>query len=292
MPIVVRSTKRTDLALGLAGLAWLQARRGRDEETRALAAEAIQVCVELGVRLYEVWATAALGELELGLGDAARAAEHFEEQRRLLRELGITDADLSPAAELVDAYTRLGRVNDAELVAAQFMTAAEAKGQPWSLARALRCRGLVVRDADHAEQFERALRFHAHTLDEFETARTQLAYGQRLRRARNRVLARAQLRAAVETFERLDARPWAERARSELAATGETVRRRDPSTIDELTPQELQIALLLAAGRTTREAAATLFLSPKTIEYHLRHVYQKLDITSRSEIADALGEDA
>ncbi len=282
------SDQRTDLAFGLVGLAWLQARRGREEETRALAAEANQMADELGARLYEVWANAALGELELGLGDAARAAEHFEDQRGLVRELGITDVDLSPAAELVDAYVRLGRSDDAKLVTAQFMTAAEAKGQPWSLARALRCRGLVAGDADHAEQFERALRLHAHTLDEFETARTRLAYGERLRRGRNRVLARDQLRAAVETFERLDAEPWAARARTELAATGETVRRRDPSTIDALTPQELQIALLLAAGRTTREAAATLFLSPKTIEYHLRHVYQKLDIHSREELARAL----
>ena len=282
------SDQRTDLGFGLAGLAWLQARRGREEATRALAAEAMQVAEELGARLYEVWAIAALGELELGVGDAARAAERFGDQRRLLRELGITDVDLSPAAELVDAYVRLGRSNDAELVTAQFLTAAEAKGQPWSLARALRCRGLVADDAGYADAFELALRHHAQTPDEFETARTRLAYGQRLRRARNRVLAREQLRAAIDTFERLDALPWAERARTELAATGETVRRRTPDTIDDLTPQELQIALLLAAGRTTREAAATLFLSPKTIEYHLRHVYQKLDIHSREELARAL----
>ena len=244
--------------------------------------------VELGARLYEVWAAAALGELELGLGAAGGAAEHFEAQLGLLRELGITDADLSPAPELVDAYVRLGRDDDAERAAAEFMTAAEAKGQPWSLARALRSRALLASDRDHAELFEQALGHHAETLDEFETARTRLAYGQRLRRGRNRVLARAQLRAAVETFERLDARPWAERARTELAATGETLRRRDPSTIDELTPQELQISLLLASGKTTREAAAALFLSPKTIEYHLRHVYQKLDIHSREELAEVL----
>jgi len=280
--------QRTDLVLGVSGLAWLQARRGREDETRALAAEAIQLADELGARLGELWAHAALGELALGLGDAAQAAEQFEDQRRLLRELGITDVDLSPAAELVDAYVRLGRGNDAELVSSQFMTAAEAKAQPWSLARALRSLGLVASDADHAEQFERALRLHEHTPDGFETARTRLAYGQRLRRARNRVLAREQLRLAVEAFERLDARPWAEQARAELAATGETLRRRDPSTVDELTPQELQIALLLAGGRTTREAAATLFLSPKTIEYHLRHVYLKLDVHSREELADAL----
>jgi DNA-binding CsgD family transcriptional regulator len=122
----------------------------------------------------------------------------------------------------------------------------------------------------------------------FETARTRLAYGERLRRTRNRVLSRAQLRLALETFEHLDAAPWAERARTELAATGERLRRRDPSTIDELTPQELQIAMLLAGGRTTRETAAALFLSPKTIEYHLRHVYLKLGIHSREELARAL----
>ena len=120
----------------------------------------------------------------------------------------------------------------------------------------------------------------------------RLAYGERLRRARNRVLAREQLRAAVETFECLDAVPWADRARAELAATGETLRRRDPSTIDELTPQELQIALMLAAGKTTREAAAALFLSPKTVEYHLRHIYQKLDIHSRTELGQKFATQA
>ncbi len=282
------SDQRTDLGFALAGMAWLHARRGNEAQARALAAEALELSAALGSRLYEVWVAAALGELELGLGQAARAAERFEDQRRLLRELHITDVDLFPAAELVDVYLRLGRENDAELLSAQFMAAAEAKGQPWSIARALRCRGLLAGDSDLAASFEQALEHHAQTLDEFETARTRLAYGQRLRRARERVLARAQLRAALETFERLDAEPWAENARAELAATGERLRRRDPSTIDELTPQELQIGLLLAGGRTTREAAATLFLSPKTIEYHLRHVYLKLGIHSREELAQVL----
>ncbi len=280
--------QQTDLGFGQAGLAWLQARRGRDQEARELAASALEISIALGSRLFEVWASAALGELELGSGDAARAAEHFEHQRRLLRELGITDVDLFPAAELVDAYLRLGRDNDARLVAAQFAAAAEAKGQPWSMARALRCRGLVADEGDLTSSFEAALEQHAQTLDAFETARTQLAYGERLRRARNRVLAREQLRRALETFEHLDAVPWAERAGTELAASGERLRRRDPSTLDELTPQELQIALLLAAGRTTREAAAALFLSPKTIEYHLRHVYLKLGVHSREELARVL----
>ena len=105
------------------------------------------------------------------------------------------------------------------------------------------------------------------------------------------MLAREQLRTALDIFEHLGASPWADRASAELAATGETRRRRDPATIDELTPQELQIALALAGGKTTRETAAALFLSPKTVEYHLRHVYQKLGIHSREELARALAGD-
>jgi DNA-binding CsgD family transcriptional regulator len=168
------------------------------------------------------------------------------------------------------------------------MAAAEAKAQPWSLARAYRARGMVAAESEFAGAFALALEEHGRTIDDFETARTQLAYGERLRRARSRALAREPLRAALETFERLDAGPWAERARTELAATGERVRRRDPTAVDELTPQELQIGLLLGGGKTTREAAATLFLSPKTVEYHLRHVYLKLGIHSREELAEAL----
>ena len=148
----------------------------------------------------------------------------------------------------------------------------------------------MLQDDSYERLFEEALEQHARTPDAFETARTQLAYGERLRRARKRKLARQHLRAALEQFDYLDARPWADRARTELTATGETLRRRDPSTMDELTPQELQIALLLASGKTTRDAAASMFLSPKTIEYHLRHVYLKLGIHSREELAQAVAD--
>jgi DNA-binding CsgD family transcriptional regulator len=282
------SAQHTELVFGLAGLAWLQARRGQDRECRENAAEALMHCRQLGTRLHEVWTTAALGELELGLGNAAVAAEQFEHQSRLLAELGITDVDLSPAAELVDTYTRLGRRDGAEQTAAQLTVAANAKRQSWSLARALRCNGLLADEGDLVLCFEQALLHHAQTPDAFEAARTRLAYGERLRRARQRVLAREQLQAAMDTFERLGATPWAERARAELAATGATMRRRDASTVDDLTPQELQISMLLCGGKTTRETAAALFLSPKTVEYHLRHVYQKLNINSRDQLAQTL----
>ncbi len=286
------SGQQAELTFGLAGLAWLQGRRGREQECRAYVTEALALCHGVGIGLYEIWATAALGELELGLGDAAGAAEHFEHQQQLLHDRAITDADLSPAVELTDAYTRLGQAEKACRAAAECMASARAKGQPWSLARALRCQGLVATDAGYAPYFEQAIRLHEQTPDVFEAARTRLAYGERLRRARSRVLAREQLRAAADAFERLDARPWADRARTELAATGETRRRRERSTIDELTPQELQIALLLTEGKTTRETAAALFLSPKTVEYHLRHIYQKLDIHSRDKLAQTLATQA
>jgi DNA-binding CsgD family transcriptional regulator len=92
----------------------------------------------------------------------------------------------------------------------------------------------------------------------------------------------------VDMFDHLGAAPWSETARAELAATGETARRRDVTTLNDLTPQELQIALSLTGGRTTKETAAALFLSPKTIEYHLRSVYRKLSVGSRGELKAAL----
>jgi len=282
--------QRVELAAALAGLAWLEARRGREVTCRKHAAEATMLCDELGVGLYGVWAIQAMGDLELGLGRPAAAIEHYEAQAEALNERGIADVDLSPAPELVEAFLRTGRQDDAAAAATGFAARARAKGQPWALARAARCRGLLADAGEFEPCFEEALRFHEQTPDAFETARTRLIYGGRLRRERKRARAREQLRAAAEVFERLGAEPWAEQARAELAATGETARRRDPSTLDELTPQELQIARLLADGRTTREAAAAIFVSPKTVEYHLGHVYRKLEIHSRQELVAAFNE--
>jgi ATP/maltotriose-dependent transcriptional regulator MalT len=280
------------LAFGLGGLAWLEARQGRDVEARAHAAEGVEVCGQLGVAVHDLWTLAALAELELGHGRPEEALVHLEKWERLLRERGIEDTDLSPAPELVETYLRLGRGDDAAEAAARHEASARAKGQPWALARAARCRGLLAPDDELEREFGEALRLHAQTPDVFETARTRLAYGARLRRAGQRVLARDELRAATEVFDGLGAAPWSELARAELAATGETARKRDVSTLDQLTPQELQIALLLAGGRTTREAAASMFLSPKTIEYHLRNVYRKLGVNTRADLAGVLEGEA
>jgi DNA-binding CsgD family transcriptional regulator len=283
---LARETRqRAEIAGALSGLARLQARLGQEERCRATAAESLALCGELGLVTYEIWTLAALGELELGLGNASAAVDQFEHQAERLRETKLADVDLSPAPELVECLLRLGEAERASALAEQYFEAASAKGQPWALARAHRALALVAADGEH---FERALELHAATPDVFEAARTRLGFGAHLRRARRRSDARPQLRAAIEVFDKIGAEPWAALARAELAATGETARRRSPHTLDELTPQELQIALILASGKTTREAAAALFLSPKTIEYHLRHVYRKLDIRSREELAEAM----
>src|SRR5262249_26347744 len=145
------------------------------------------------------------------------------------------------------------------------------------------CRALLTDGNQASAHFEEALRL-SRDARPFDLARIKLLYGEHLRRERRRVDARVQLRAALEGFERCRAEPWAERARVELRASGETARKRDPSTIDQLTPQELQIARLVAEGLSNKEVAAQLFLSPRTIDSHLRKVFAKLGITSRTQL--------
>jgi DNA-binding CsgD family transcriptional regulator len=202
--------------------------------------------------------------------------------------MGILDADLSPAPELVEVQLRLGDRSAAVATLEDFDRLAVTKNQPWSLARAERCRAMVAPDDSFSSGFERAFELHAATPDTFESARTRLLFGGRLRRSGKRVRSRQEIRHALELFEQLGAEPWAEQASSELAATGETARRRSVETLFDLTPQEFQVAQLLAGGNTTREAASALFLSRKTIEYHLGHIYSKLGIHSRAELTAAM----
>ena len=281
----------TDLASALCRLALLEARQGQAQQSRAHAAEAIELAQQLGLRLCEVWATTALGELALLDGQSEEAIACFTTQEATLGECGLDDVDLSPAPELVELHLRRGRGELAKEVAAVFQERAVSKGQPWALARAARCRGLLAPVDRMDLEFDRALSIHAETPDMFETARTYLAFGSRLRRSRQRARSREQLRAAIERFDYLGARPWSRMARTELAATGEPAGERGATKRDQLTPQELQIALLLAAGRTTRDAAGQLFVSPKTVEYHLRSVYRKLGIGSREQLAAAMRDD-
>jgi DNA-binding CsgD family transcriptional regulator len=282
------TAQSTDLAAALAGLAWLEARLGDEAACRRHADEALTLARRHQVHVMAAWASTALGELELGLGRPRAAVVYLREVEALLERLGVSDPDLWPSPELAEVLVRMGDARGGSDVARRYGERAAAKGGPWAMARAARAAGLAAADEDVDRHFAAALALHARTPDVFERARTELGYGSRLRRARRRVAAREHLRAALDTFERLGARPWADQAAAELAATGEHVHRRGTGDLEELTPQEVQVALALADGRTTRQAAAALFLSPKTVEYHLRHVYLKLGIRSRAELADAV----
>ena len=157
---------------------------------------------------------------------------------------------------------------------------------PPPAARAARCQGILA-TGDFDDFFQEAIRLHERSDVVFQHARTLLAYGERLRRARRRRDARVQLRAAAEIFGRLDARPWAERARAELRASGETMSGTGHNG-EQLTPQELQIALLVMQGRTNAEVGRAVFLSTRTVEFHLSRAYRKLGVASRTELTRRL----
>ena len=286
---VARETTQLVMVPGpLAGLAWLDALEGREQECQARAAEALALSEQYQMGLFKAWSIIALGQLELGLGRPGTALKHLEECQEFLASISFMDPDISPAPDIVDSLVRLGRHEDARRIAVHYEAAAHAKQQPFAMARAARARALLADDATFGAEYESALRHHQDTPDLFERARTHLYYGERLRRTRKRVEARRHLREALKAFDRLGAVPWSERALSELQASGETARVRDDRYRQQLTPQELQVGLLLAEGQTTREVAARLFLSPKTVEYHLRHVYDKLEIRSRDELRKKL----
>jgi len=189
------------------------------------------------------------------------------------------------APDLVESYARAGRREEAAALLDDFEARGRAVGTLWPQAAAARLRGLLAPDAEMRAAFEAALVLHEKLPMPFERARTLLCFGERLRRARQRADAREPLKEALETFERLGARGWAERTRTELRATGEQQARRAETAAEQLTPHELQIAVLVAQGMTNREAASALFLSPKTIEYHLGQIYRKLDVRGRAQLA-------
>ena len=273
----------------LAMLAWLDAAQGHEADCRRRVEEAWAIAERVNL-LWRNDLLRALVLLELGTG-LVKPSPVDELRRALGNPPLLRDAPPSATApELIEALIRAGAADAAAELLEPFSDEAERIGQPYPQAVALRCRGLLAAEDAYESEFERALEHHALDANIFATARTRLAYGERLRRSGRRIDARRELKQAISIFDRLDAVPWSERARSELRATGERVSSRGPAARDELTPQELQVAILAADGNTNREIGTQLFLSPKTIEWHLGHVYRKLGISSRGKLLRVLEE--
>jgi DNA-binding CsgD family transcriptional regulator len=275
---LARETGQEELsALPLICLTLLAALRGDEQKLATLALEAEEIAAAHPMGYTDEAVRWARGIFELGAGRAETAVVRL----RAISHPGvrvISDLDCIEAALLAnDHQTAHERLQWQE-------TVAEHSGTAWARARVAHCHALMS-EIDLPDQgFTEALAHHERAHRPFERARTELAYGAFLRRGRRRMDARMHLRTALDVFEHLGAAPWAERTRQELRASGESARRRDPSTIAQLTPQEVQIARFVVQGLSNRDIAAQLFLSPRTIDFHLRNVFAKLGISRRTEL--------
>jgi DNA-binding CsgD family transcriptional regulator len=261
-------------------LAAVAAVRGEERTCRDEAEAALLGAIDRSNRDAMNWADLALGHLDLSLG-RLEASDRFE---AIWARPWIGEPRLVGAADAIEAAVRAGRVEVAQARLTELQRWTAQTGASWALPLVERGRAQLATGADAERHFQEALRLHEASGAAFDLARTQLLFGEFLRRARRRADARTHLRSALETFAGVRAMLWEERARNELRATGEVVRHRDPEAIWQLTPQELQIARLVAKGASNRDAAAELFLSPRTVEYHLRKVFTKLGISSRTEL--------
>jgi DNA-binding CsgD family transcriptional regulator len=259
---------------------------GHADAARDAAARAREIARRHGLRVVDESVTFALGAVELLAGNADAALVELEPTAAAVAASGRVQPAMSLwTPELVESLIAANRRADAEAALDGLDAQAERTSGWWARGVVARYRGLLSEHDGFDETFAEAISAHEASQMPFELARTRLCYGQRLRRAGRRVDARAQIRGALTTFETLRAIDWVARAERELAGTG-AQRRRAPDAIrDELTPQELQIARLIAGGATNREIAADLFLSSKTIETHLTRIYRKLGIRSRSQLA-------
>jgi DNA-binding CsgD family transcriptional regulator len=232
---------------------------------------------------YADYATAVLHN---GLGNYANAAA-------AAGRAGATgEIVISPWAlyELAEAAARGDQPEAAAAAAGQLAEMAAASGSDWVRGAAARSRALLAEGPAADEQYNEAIELLSRTRMAAHLARAQLSYGEWLRRENRRIHARDQLRPAFEAFASMGAHAFAARARRELRATGERVRERAGDTRADLTPQEETIARLAGKGRTNQEIGAQLFIGARTVEWHLRKVFSKLDISSRKELDQALSQ--
>ncbi|OIV39273.1 helix-turn-helix transcriptional regulator [Mangrovactinospora gilvigrisea] len=305
---LVTATEARDLAADLEQRQWfgqlssvlahVAASEGDEQACREHAERGLEGSAPGSIAPGAPWAHWALGLLDLGMGRAESALDRLE---RLTREpMRHHLCATRSVPDLVEAAVRVGAPERAEEPFRRLERWAEAARRPWADALVLRCRALLDGDGNGdgdgdgdgsaEERFTAALAVHDREARPVEYARTALLLGEWLRRARRKAEARVHLAAAQEVFERLGMRPWAERARAELTASGAAEgasaapARTGPAAA--LTPQELQIVRLAAAGHSNRDIAAQLFLSHRTVGYHLYKAYPKLGIRARGELKD------
>ena len=233
----------------------------------------------------------AKGIKALFAGDANGALHQFRQMAAASWPMQLPALMLMSAQDRIDAAVRSGDRTQARAWVRDLEAFAAGTGLPWAQAAAAFGRAMSS-EHDDAEQgdrvselFETSLAHHAAANRPYDRARVQLAYGEFLRRNQRRVDARIQLRAALVTFEDLHAGPLVERAGQELRASGETARKRDPSTALNLTPMELKVAELVSQGLSNKDVAAQCWVSPRTVAFHLRNVFTKTGVTSRGELA-------
>jgi DNA-binding CsgD family transcriptional regulator len=261
------------------GLVLVLAWRGQASETRAQAAAAARVATGQGKGWKLAWLEYARAVLELGRGHYERA---LEAAPRAYADNVLVEAFALP--DVIEAAVRCGQQARAGQAMERLAYRAAASRTPLTLGLLARSRALLE-DGPEAESFYQEAFAELHRArGSGHLARTHLLYGEWLRRAKRRRDAREQLRTAHGMFEDMGAAAFAERARLELAATGETVGKRDPGHGFQLTPQETEVTALAATGATNAEIAAKLFVSPKTVDYHLGKAYRKLGIGSRREL--------
>ncbi|WP_214410552.1 AAA family ATPase [Sphaerisporangium fuscum] len=260
-------------------LAYLAALAGDEEECLRLCEQALGgAVVPMQGALWVDWARAVL---DLGYGRVGAALTRLESLAQGPGWYHISAMRSVP--DLVEAAVRHGDPERARRAFARYERWSELSEQPLPRSLAERCRALLGSDAEVEDRYLAALK---HRDQPFEHARTSLLYGEWLRRCRRKAAAGGHLSEALETFERLGARPWADRARAELEATGtKAPQSRARGILADLTPQELQIVRLAAQGLSNKDIAAQLILSPRTVGYHLYKAYPKLGVASRGELA-------
>jgi DNA-binding CsgD family transcriptional regulator len=273
----------------LSGLAEIAAYRGQEDLCHLYAGQAQVIAAERSLGWNASHRNFEAATLALSVGRFAEAVDLLGVLADRHLAHGRTRLGAAYLPDLVEALIRVGRPEDAAARAGTYCRAMATETNPAEDALSCRLRALVAeRDEDATSMFEAAIAAHRKAAGTFALARTQLLFGERLRRAGHRRGAREQLRAAARTFAEYRASPWRERAEAELAATGLARRPMRAAVSEELTPQELRVALLVADGLTNREAAEQMYLSVKTIEFHLGRVYQKYGVRSRMQLAERL----